>query len=124
MDKIGSKKRLFHILQDLDIYAKSHIGDCSPAFLREKLRFLHRNLEPSKVKSAVRGILSFFTRWGSSKIWTKTIDILNFAAREILERDNLISKPFITHNRITGPIDIIPFDENFEGPLQIKSENI
>ena len=122
MDRKGSHKRLFHIMQDLDSYAKIHIGDFSPSFLREKLRFLHKNLENGKAKSTVRGILTFFTRWGDFKIWTKTVDIINFVTREILGKNNLQSVPFIIHNRITGPIDIFPFDENFDNTRQIKSE--
>ena len=109
-------------MQDLDTYIKLHVGDSSPAFIREKLRFLHRNLEPSKTKSSVRGILTFLTRWDEFKIWAKIVDVINFISSEILGKDNLQSKPYIIRDRIISPVDIIAFKGESENTLQIKSE--
>ena len=122
MERIGTKTAIFQIMQDLDTYIKLHVGDSTPAFLREKIRFLHRNLEPGKTKSTVRGILTFFSRWNMFKIWTKVVDVINFITTDMLGRENLTSTPFIIRDRIISPIDIIAFKDESENTLQIKSE--
>ena len=122
MDGAGSSSRLFHIMQDLDNYAKLHIGDTDQAFLREKLRFLHKSLNNGKLKSTVRGILTYFSRWNKFKIWTKIVDIINFTSNEILGKSTLYSEPYVVTNRIISPIDIVAFDGKDRDTLKIKSE--
>ena len=122
MESVGSSTRLFQVIQDLDNYAKLHIGDTDQAFLREKLRFLHKNLTQGKLKSNVRGILTYFSRWTKFKIWAKVVDIINFITTEILEKTSLYSAPYVVTDRIISPIDIIAFDGRDNDTLKIKSE--
>jgi hypothetical protein len=117
-----NESQLFQVLQDIENYLKSHIGDIDPIFFREKLRFLHRILTNGQPKSCVRGILTFYTRWARMKILNKTIDVINYLTKNKLNRDNLISKPYICKEKILSTIDILPFRAVKIKMLEIKQE--
>ena len=115
-------KQLFQVLQDMENFLKLHIGDACPRLMREKLRFLHRIITPGRSKSVARGILTYYTRWSKMKILTKIVDLIGFLCKTNLNRDNLISEPYIYKDKILSTIDIIPFRAEKIKTLEIKQE--
>ena len=58
------------------------------------------------------------------KILSKLVDLISFLCKTNLERDNLISEPYIYKDKILATIDILPFREEKVKMLIIKKEQI
>jgi hypothetical protein len=104
------------ILMDLDNFLQREGVDMDLSILRTKLRLLNHNLEASKPKTIVRGILITMNRTNKKLLVIKMIDIIQWLRKKYnFEKVS----PKLSLDRLTKPLDIIIWLEN-SYPLKLE----
>ena len=99
------EQKIHQILTDLNTFMENHIHDALPTLLRQKLRFLHKNLETGEAKKQVRGLLIYMSRWDNLKTWLRVTNLFKLLTVQH-KFDSLTARKAIMSNRYVSPLQI------------------